>query len=56
MDRYTKVMLTLIAGALVGLALEHATPQAKAQDLRAVCGDVANPCYIKVAGPVMLDR
>ena len=56
MDRYTKVMLTLIAGALVGLALEHATPQARAQDVRAICGDMVNPCYIKVAGPVTLER
>jgi hypothetical protein len=31
MDRYTKAVLTIIAVALVSLALEHAFPSAQAQ-------------------------
>ena len=31
MDRYTKAVLTIVAVALVSLALEHAFPSAQAQ-------------------------
>ena len=44
-DRYTKVVLTVIAAALVGLVVQRAIPTASAQ-LGAGCGSSYDPCYI----------
>ena len=43
-DTYTKVVLTIIAAALVISVLERSVPLATAQN--ASCGAKANPCYI----------
>lgn len=45
-DRYTKAVLTIIAGALTAIAIQMAV---KPEPLVA-CGDSWNPCYIKTAG------
>ena len=46
-DRYTKIVLTIIASALAVLALEQAVPKAVA--LGDGCGGINNPCYVKAA-------
>ena len=43
-DRYTKIVLTLIAALLTIIASELATPRAGAQ--RGDCGAENNPCFI----------
>ncbi len=43
-DRYTKTMLTIIAAALVCLAVQGVVPSAKAA--RDTCGELLNPCYV----------
>ncbi len=45
LDRYTKAILTVIAAALAGVAVEGAVPQASAQGELA-CGTSTNPCYV----------
>lgn len=49
-DRYTKIMLTIIAVAL--LAAQFA-PTAHAQN-NAACGTEFNPCYIKSQDPLQV--
>ena len=44
-DRYTKVVLTLIAAALVTLAAHEFVPPASAQRGED-CGSHDNPCYV----------
>lgn len=43
-DRYTKIVLTVIAFALVALVAQQAVPRAGAQGLE--CGSIRNPCHI----------
>jgi hypothetical protein len=45
-DRYTKLVLTVIAGALVVLAGGRALPTASAQPV--TCGGPENPCYVVI--------
>ena len=47
-DRYTKVVLTVIAVALSGIAIEGGVTKAQAQ--AAGCGDISNPCYVVPGG------
>lgn len=57
-DRYTKVILTVIALALTALVLRplFELPSATAQGSR--CGDIQNPCFVtanaRTALPVLL--
>lgn len=44
-DRYTKAVLTVIAAALVVIAVRQAMPPASAQ-IQAPCGDRFKPCYV----------
>jgi hypothetical protein len=44
-DRYTKAVLTVIAVALVLIALQLGTPRATAQ-FGDGCGGQTNPCYV----------
>ena len=46
-DRYTKVTLTVIAAALVVLAIKQLTPIASATGTGA-CGTKAKPCFVAV--------
>ena len=44
-DRYTKIVLTVIAAALTAIAVRQALPPgALAQN--GSCGALANPCYV----------
>ncbi len=43
-DRYTKIVLTVIATALVGLVAQNALGPANAQ--RGACGSSIDPCYV----------
>jgi hypothetical protein len=45
LDRYTKFILTVIAAALVAIAVQNATRPARAQ--LAQCGNVQTPCYVR---------
>ena len=49
-DRYTKSVLTVIAAALVALALQNATPTATAQQPAAPICTILAPCYVKNDG------
>jgi hypothetical protein len=44
-DRYTKIVLTVIAGALVALVAQNAIAPAQAQ-LGLGCGSKAKPCFV----------
>jgi hypothetical protein len=45
-DRYTKAVLTVIAAALVALAIQQAVPSASAAS---DCGTRSyDPCYVKI--------
>jgi hypothetical protein len=44
-DRYTKTVLTVIAGALVALVVQNAIAPAQAQ-LGLGCGSKAKPCFV----------
>lgn len=47
-DRYTKIVLTVIAVALCVIAVQNAVPRARA--LGNGCGDSSsNPCYVEPA-------
>ena len=52
-DRYTKIVLTVTAAALVALALDRAIPRAIA--LNDGCGTYTSPCYI-TTGPLTTIR
>jgi hypothetical protein len=43
-DRYTKAVLTVIAGSLAALAIEQAAPAAQAQAMP--CGTPKAPCFV----------
>lgn len=44
MDRYSKIVLTLIAGSLLAIAVQNFTGRAAAQFS---CGTALEPCYIR---------
>jgi hypothetical protein len=44
MDRYSKIVFTVIAGALVVLATQSFIGNTRAQS--GDCGGAANPCYV----------
>jgi hypothetical protein len=46
-DRYTKIVLTIIAAALVGLVIQNVVPMARAQS--EACGSAKNPCWVAAA-------
>lgn len=46
LDRYTKIVLTIIAVALVGLVVQDATRSANARDRD--CGTRYDPCHVIV--------
>jgi len=46
-DRYTKAVLTVIAAALVALAVQQAVPAASAARLECA-GSYFDPCWVKV--------
>ena len=46
-DRYSKIVLTVIAAALVAIAIQQAAPSAKALS---DCGDYLSPCYVTTRG------
>ena len=46
LDRYTKIILTIIAVALVGLFVQNATSSANARDHD--CGTFFKPCHVIV--------
>jgi hypothetical protein len=48
-DRYTKAVLTIIAAALLAIALENALPKASAQG---GCGTLSFPCVVQFPGNV----
>jgi hypothetical protein len=49
-DRYTKIVLTVIAVALLSLAVEQAVGRAKAAG--EVCGaNPDHPCYVRIVNP-----
>ena len=48
-DGYTKAVLTLIAAALLAIALQNALPGAAAQG---GCGTTAAPCVVQFPGNV----
>ena len=48
-DRYTKLLLTVIATALTALAVENAMPRATAQQPGPACSVLA-PCYVTNTG------
>jgi hypothetical protein len=59
-DRYSKIVLTVIAAALLSIAVEHAARKATAAGEQA-CGTTPNnPCYIRIVnscwgtGPCLL--
>ena len=43
-DRYTKIVLTIIAAALVGLLVRGVAPGAKAES--PICGTALEPCFV----------
>lgn len=46
MDKYTRVVLTVIAVSLVAIAIQNTITPAKA---RSSCGEESyNPCYVKL--------
>jgi hypothetical protein len=45
-DRYTKIVLTVIAAALVALVLQNSFPGARAQ-MGSGCGSGHKPCYVE---------
>ena len=47
-DRYTKSILTIIAGALAVIALQAAIPSAFGSNIftEGGCGEMTNPCYV----------
>lgn len=47
-DRYTKIILTVIALALSAIALEGSVGRAQAQ--AEGCGSAYNPCYVQPGG------
>lgn len=47
MDRYSKVVLTVIAAALVALVVQNATTRALALT---ECGSRYDPCYVDSVG------
>ena len=47
-DRYTKIVLTIIAIALCGLVLQNAVPTAAA--VGEECGKSWDPCHVYVKG------
>ena len=49
-DRYSKIVLTVIAAALCALVLQNATTPAEA--VGRDCGERFDPCYVKVQGSV----
>ena len=51
-DRYTKIVLTIIAAALVGLLAVQLTPVAHAQISEGCGSSQSYPCYIKPTGPL----
>lgn len=51
-DRYTKVILTIIALALVALVAQNSTRPAVAQLGGDGCGSLAMPCYIATRRPI----
>ena len=57
MDWYMKGVLTVIAGALVALAVEHGSTPAQAQTFSGPgCGTTAaSACYVRTAPNVRLD-
>jgi hypothetical protein len=53
LDRYSKVVLTIIAAALSAIAIEQAAPPAHAQpEASATCGDFYNACYVRTREPL----
>ncbi|WP_026871461.1 hypothetical protein [Inquilinus limosus] len=46
-DRYTKVILTVIAAALVALAVQQAVPSASAAGSECK-GTYRDPCWVKI--------
>jgi len=52
LDRYTKIVLTIIALSLLAIAIERGTPEARAQTPTGCGSSYDNPCYI--AGTTML--
>jgi hypothetical protein len=46
MDRYTKAVLTVIAGALVALVVQNGPRPANAQVTGLACGETAHACHI----------
>ena len=49
-DRYTKIVLTIIAIALVGIVVQSAIGDASA--IAPGCGSRIDPCYITIRGEV----
>lgn len=47
-DRYSKIILTIIAASLLMLALENFGPAALA-DVSERCGSASNPCWVQSA-------
>jgi hypothetical protein len=49
-DTYTKAILTVIALALVALALRPIVQPSPAVALGGACGSLGEPCYVATAG------
>jgi hypothetical protein len=47
-DRYTKIILTVIATCLVAIAIRQATPSANAQFGLGCDGSPQAPCYVRL--------
>ena len=52
-DRYTKIVLSVIAMALVVLALQNVFPSARAQS--EACGTSKNPCWVSASRPFYVE-
>ena len=54
LDRYSKIVLTIIAAALSAIAIEQAAPPARAQtgDDAGPCGSFWNACYVRTREPL----
>jgi hypothetical protein len=52
-DRYTKIVLTVIASTLAILVVQNATRPAIAQG--GECGSRRNPCHVEVSNTVTVD-